>query len=209
MDKYISPEEKLLNLIKSKGRQKPQQAVLPSAKLEAEKSAKEDRVKPQAQYLLKKINLVLAVLVICLFVAMLINFIFSAKRQNLMMQEFSKKVSEQINYDGNRKAQASQSEMQDRASLRQQPLPSKDVFMPSNILSEQGDAAGQVDNSKTGLNLIGISSGDNLQAIIEDKSKNKTYFLYEGQSGEDIRIEKITPDKVILDYKGIRMELSL
>jgi len=209
MDKYISPEEKLLNLIKSKSRQKAQPAIMPAAKLEAEKSAKTDKAKPQTRYLLKKINMVLAVLVTVVFIAMLINFVFSAKRQTLMMQEFSKKVSEQIKRAGAKEPQTAQSETHDPAALRQQPLPSKDVFMPSNILSDQGDAAGQIDSSKTGLNLIGISSGDNLQAIIEDKSKNKTYFLYEGQSGEDIKIEKITPDKVILDYKGTRMELSL
>jgi len=57
------------------------------------------------------------------------------------------------------------------------------------------------------LNLLGVVSGAQPQAIIEDKRAQKTYYLNTGQSLGDLRVEAIQENKVILDYKGRRSEL--
>lgn len=57
--------------------------------------------------------------------------------------------------------------------------------------------------------LAGIISGDNPQAIIEDKKTKNTYFLNKGQNLGNFKIEEILEGKVILELKGQRFELSL
>jgi type II secretory pathway component PulC len=59
------------------------------------------------------------------------------------------------------------------------------------------------------LNLIGIVSGVNPQAIIEEKKTNKTYFLNKGDYLGQFKVEEILPGKVILIYGDQRWELNL
>jgi len=59
------------------------------------------------------------------------------------------------------------------------------------------------------LNLLGIISGDNNQAIIEDKTLKKTYFLYKGDSFGDLKVYDIKESVVILDYNGEKIELNI
>jgi hypothetical protein len=59
------------------------------------------------------------------------------------------------------------------------------------------------------LNLLGIITGDNNQAIIEDKTLKKTYFLYKGDSFGDLKVYDIKESVVILDYKGEKIELNI
>jgi type II secretory pathway component PulC len=60
-----------------------------------------------------------------------------------------------------------------------------------------------------GINLMGIISGENPQAIIEDKSSQKTFYLSRGQFLGELCIEDIQDGKVILSYRGARYELSM
>lgn len=59
------------------------------------------------------------------------------------------------------------------------------------------------------LNLLGIITGDNNQAIIEDKSLKKTFFLYKGDSLGELKVYDIKNSAVILDYKGEKIELNI
>lgn len=59
------------------------------------------------------------------------------------------------------------------------------------------------------LSLVGIISGENPQAVIEDKRAQKTYYLGIGQFIGELQIEDIREGKVILTYKGERLELYL
>jgi len=59
------------------------------------------------------------------------------------------------------------------------------------------------------LALVGIIPGNNPQAIIEDKKNQKTYYLVKGQSISEITLEDISEDKVVLEYKGKSMTLFL
>lgn len=57
--------------------------------------------------------------------------------------------------------------------------------------------------------LSGVVSGQAPQAIIKDKKSQKTYFLSKGQSLGEFKIDDILEGKVILDFKGQKFELSL
>ncbi len=59
------------------------------------------------------------------------------------------------------------------------------------------------------FNLIGIVSGANPQAILENKSLQKTYYLSKGQGIGEFIIEDIQEGKIILSHNGQRYELHL
>jgi type II secretory pathway component PulC len=59
------------------------------------------------------------------------------------------------------------------------------------------------------ISLVGVIAGESPQAIIEDKKAQKTYYVTEGQYIGDIQIIDIQEGKIILLYKGERFELYL
>lgn len=65
------------------------------------------------------------------------------------------------------------------------------------------------DEIRANLNLLGVVTGANNQAIIEDKSIGKTFFLYKDDSLGDLKVEAIKNSTVILDYKGEKIELNI
>ncbi len=59
------------------------------------------------------------------------------------------------------------------------------------------------------LSLVGISWSSNPDAIIEDKDRQKTFFVKRGQMvGADIKVESILKDRVILSFDGEEFELK-
>ncbi len=59
------------------------------------------------------------------------------------------------------------------------------------------------------MSLIGIVSGDNPQAVIEDKKSQKTYYVTKGQFIGEFKVEDIEDGKIILNYNGQKFELYL
>lgn len=59
------------------------------------------------------------------------------------------------------------------------------------------------------INLVGIISGEPIQAVIEDKKTQKTYYVTKGQFIGEFQVEDIQEGKIILNYQGQRFELYL
>lgn len=59
------------------------------------------------------------------------------------------------------------------------------------------------------LNLQGIISGDNPQAVIVDTKGKQTYFLSVGEYIGEIEVKEILPGRVRLNYLGQEAELAL
>ena len=59
------------------------------------------------------------------------------------------------------------------------------------------------------ISLVGIISGDDPQAVIEDKKSQKTYYLSKGQFIGEMQIEDIQEGKIIIKYRGENFELHL
>jgi type II secretory pathway component PulC len=59
------------------------------------------------------------------------------------------------------------------------------------------------------ISLVGIITSDPPQAVIEDKKTQKTYYLSNGQSIGDLKVEDIKEGKVILNYLGTNYELYM
>ena len=59
------------------------------------------------------------------------------------------------------------------------------------------------------LNLLGVITGDDNQAIIEDKKTKRTFFLYKGDSFREFKVYDIREGSVTLDYEGEKIELKM
>lgn len=59
------------------------------------------------------------------------------------------------------------------------------------------------------LSLLGVITGDDNQAIIEDKKTKRTFFLYKGDSFREFKVDDIKEGSVTLDYQGERIELKM
>ncbi len=57
------------------------------------------------------------------------------------------------------------------------------------------------------LKLVGISWGDDPDAIIENPELDKTYFVRKGYMIDKIKVYDVQKDKVILRYKGEEVEI--
>jgi len=82
-----------------------------------------------------------------------------------------------------------------------------------NLSGQQGEgipsAIATQASSINDINLVGVIMGDNPQAIIEDKKAQKTYYLIKGQFIGDFQVEEIISGKVILNYHGQKFELNV
>ncbi len=72
---------------------------------------------------------------------------------------------------------------------------------------EVKEKAGARDKTKH-LKLVGISWSDDPDAMIEDTLAHKTLFVKKGDMISDVRVEDIFKDKVILNYKGEKIEIK-
>jgi len=59
------------------------------------------------------------------------------------------------------------------------------------------------------INLTGVFSGSDPQAVLENKKTQKTYYVTIGQSIEGFLVEDIQEGKVMLSYQGEKFELYL
>ncbi len=59
------------------------------------------------------------------------------------------------------------------------------------------------------LVLVGVITGDNPQAIIQDKRTRQSFYVYEGESVLEFKIKRIEKATVILEYNGETLKLSL
>ena len=59
------------------------------------------------------------------------------------------------------------------------------------------------------LTLVGIINDSTLRAVIEDTRSQKTYYVIKGQCVGDAEVEEIQEGRIIMKYKGQRYEFSL
>jgi len=59
------------------------------------------------------------------------------------------------------------------------------------------------------ISLVGIISGENPQAVIEDKKTQKTYYVTKGQFIGEMQVEDIQEGKIIINYAGQKYELYM
>ncbi|MFH1854067.1 MAG: hypothetical protein ABH815_02020 [Candidatus Omnitrophota bacterium] len=88
------------------------------------------------------------------------------------------------------------------------PVEFSDDVEDVNIVPEKKPSVSKEDVLKN-LNLLGIVAGDDNQAIIEDLESKKTHFLYTGDNLGEYKVLDIKDNKVLLEYKGEKIELRM
>lgn len=97
-------------------------------------------------------------------------------------------------------------------SYYQSAFSAKSIFAaPEGSMSRAAASAANTDAEQviSQLVLSGIVAGDNPKAIIEDRKAQKSYFLKEGESFNNIVVEKIGSGRVTLNFDGKTFELVL
>lgn len=84
----------------------------------------------------------------------------------------------------------------------------KERYEMPEIVAEKETSVLKEDLAKE-LNLLGIIEGDDAQAIIEDKKSQETFFVYKGDTFEGFKVHNIKGSRVILDYKGEKIEIKM
>lgn len=211
MARESSPEERLLNLIKSKRKSKAspenknigiampsespisnvaKENITSSAFLEFDNIMRLENI--------KRLNLILFIVLILIILYFLIDiFIIPSKELTLLEEDFEKepKVIEEIEI----KPYSYYSKGLQKEVFKQLVKEGPKISVPSIPVEElMGN-----------LSLLGIVSGENPQAIIEDKKQRKTFFLRQGQSAGGIFLKRIEDGTATVVYKGEEFILAL
>jgi hypothetical protein len=232
MSRDLSPEERLLSLIKGKRKE----AVVPESVATAaqeqhivkeEPTAKETRPTPQP--LLRKAKpifniayLYIAAGVVLLSVAFTTIITFSNK-ENKELRSFETILSSISEQPGTtqetKKTEPSPPPLKEPVDQKQDSsldtyqkiITQKNIFAPP--VADKSKPAVGTETTLSGLakdlRLVGIIPGDDPQAIIEDKKNSQTLFLKIGERIGEIEIKEISNGKVVLGYNSETVTLSL
>lgn len=206
-EEYSSPEEKLLRLIR--GEKKPKDKVLPRDEGQRTAAPPQKRIAaPQPKVgsdYIRFVNIGLIAVLVVIAGALLADAInFRSKRQAYVAETAPKPAEEPTPQP--------QPQPPSDVSGNSDALISRDLFRPP-IAAPANNAANIIAQPSyeklKDLSLKGIIAGDKPQAIIEDEKNKKSYFLYKGESVNDIKVEDIQTDRVILRVNGEVLELTL
>jgi hypothetical protein len=85
----------------------------------------------------------------------------------------------------------------------------KNIFGQAEQESSQAQNIIAAEDIVGNIGLVGIIAGDNPQAVLEDKKSQKTYYMTKGESFNGFIVEDISQGRVVLDYQGKKIALSL
>ena len=209
MNDNISPEEKLLRLIRGKKEQKVS-SPHPEAVLDSPMPGKPSDINSSFKRLLFRSSLSHTFLQKALFLVILVSFIplvisfvypFVGLKKIKLPAVSSKKIEEfEPIPDQKMKPYEFYSQALSRSDLFKVSTPPQEVL--AGTLTADASSIKDID-------LVGIISGDSPQAIIEDKKIKKTYYVTKGQFIGDIQVEDILQGKVVLIFEGQRYELHI
>ncbi len=200
----ISPEEKLLRLIRGPRKQYPAADKRPISKFTGFKS----RIIESVFYFIRRCVVYLNIRKIIRLglVASAMYLIFSLIYPGVFLRNIKlpkPSLEKAVDLSAQPKSESKTCEFylngvgerQIFARFGKQDMDSPAINLNSNLIKD--------------INLVGIISGADPQAIVENKKINKTYYLRKGQFIEGIQIEDIQEGKIILNFKGQKYELYI
>jgi len=224
MKRDLSPEERLLRLIKgSKKKLTPKEEetepkLKPSEEMPelSKMSAQSKKGKPQTAktvsislpFKLKGINTRALNSIFAIILAGLLLYFIS----DLFLTTYIKKAEPEILTGLEKKIP--KVEKEDALDIKpysyySSSIAGRNIFKPPQVEEEAVITGPTLEEIMGSLSLIGIIAGDKPQAIIEDKKSAKSHFLYEGSSIGQVKVVDILEDSVILEYQGQKFELVL
>ncbi|MCX5715107.1 MAG: hypothetical protein NT033_10010 [Candidatus Omnitrophica bacterium] len=201
----IPPEERLLRLIRGQERtviNKDAPAPLPlqELKYQLKPDSRRPLVKPYLRCSLKN-----TVFIFLLFSAFYLAVVFFSPLINpehieLPQREAQKNVAVQPDET-----------KQNRQSIEHylNAVRDRDIFVKQSAQVNESTPGIIAAELIKDMNLVGIISGVDPQAIIEDKKLQKTYYLRKGQFVGELQIQDIQKGRVIIGHNGEKYELYL
>lgn len=217
----FSPEEKLLRLIRGEKKQiskpaaqKPESPPLQPEKTQALKAAKAEP-KPvviasgEFQYF-KLINAALIFILAITIGFFSFDIIKSFLKKPTGITAFTGKPIKEPQQQPDSNTTPAEQRETPPFSTYSETIGSRELFRGQRSDGRLETPGAELANEKIkDLTLIGIIAGEKPQAAIEDRKNQKTYFLYKGQSINQMKVEDILEDRVILKFDGERFELTL
>lgn len=203
MKDSLSPEEKLLRLIRKDKKDEPADAKVASPAPLSAKAAFNALSESINSYLnissIQKIILIIFTLSVIYLISSFVYPLIGTKEI---------RVSKITTANANEQKTESKEEIKP-FEFYKGAIADHQIF--SGPLSQSGSLpAGNIDLDLTkDIGLVGIISGENPQAIIQDKKAKKTYYVSKGQFIGELQVEDIQQGKVIITYRGQSFELYL
>ena len=203
MDKYSTPEERLLLLIRRKDQK---QAVKVEAGIVAGDTSpvKLSWLRQKKLFSFNFFNGLLIIIVGILVFYILFEFLFAKNGQTkISTTPVPKFEGKHMAAEDNKiKPYSYYSSQFEKRDIFEIASSESDIFTP-------GTASANIQQLIQDLKLVGVILDNNPQAIIESKTENKTYFLHRGESVRDFKVEVINESKVILSCGQEKFELAL
>ena len=205
MPEEISPEEKLLRLIRKKERPSHQNdtAANPAEAPRSQASSKTEKKKENKQLLLVLEKLLFLACVVLLVYAAY-EFLFVRMDIGRILKEKIPKpedlIIEEVPISQNRQPYIYYAEQIKKRDIFESPLYKKENENPVPQTT--------VSDITRSLRLVGIVLDKNDEAIIEDLESRQTFFVHKGDHIKDAVVEEIQESKIILLYNNQRVELA-
>lgn len=218
MQKDVSPEEKLLNLIK-KGAADPKE--IPEKPKEKEESVEESAQEPVSVPKIpitvprkkrlkgiKSFSILNKFFIVCVVGAiayMVFSYLYPYKSKVQIPERFELKRGDET-LEGQPKPPPVLSHYADILSRRQMfklyeaPRPTSTGPPKPKVTLQQ---------LLGGYTFVGIIFGEVPQAIVEEKRSGQSFYLTAGQFLGEIKIEKIERGKITVSYEEERMDISI
>jgi len=205
----ISPEERLLRLIKGQKLEEPKASlslksgVLPSDGSTLKSALFSPRL-PLRKYLSatyadKLVSALLILAALLVIISFAYPFIF-LRHIRIPKIEAQKGQLEKANASG----------IKNTLDYYLQGARGKNIFAVKNSSTSNSAAmSGAEVQSIKDINVVGIIMGANPQAILEDKKNMKSYYVSKGQFVGEFLVEDIQEGKIIVNFKGQKVELYL
>jgi len=203
MSDNITPEEKLLKLIKGDKKPKAQAAAV-YVSLNPEKDKIVRKFVPQKYIHFLNLKKIIAAAFIASCIYLFINLLYPFFGLNKL--NIPKIIPERP-----KESLSVQKDALKPAEYYISAAKSRQLFAAETALPEGKAQVTSVAGPELMKNfgLVGIISGENPQAIIEDKKNLKTYYVSKGQTIDQFKVVDIQEGKIILGYSGQVYELNL
>ncbi len=204
MQDNISPEERLLRLIRGEHQKPSGQGKQVSGKAQSPaRAAKIARQGYRGRFSFNQTNRILLACFLSLSIYLLADFFITG------LGKFKERVLAARETNGRAFEIPVQPSEVPPVSYYSQAVRAKDLFGAPSPAVKQAPPSSTFLEMVSKLKLQGIISGTNPQAVIEDTNTRQVHFLSPGESIGEIELKRILPGKVQLDYYGQVAELPL
>ncbi len=211
MDKNISPEERLLRLIRGRPKKEPDKEAALTSFVQKKRKIRFNYLKPIEgffkSYLLNLINF--KTLNVFLVSSLIIFSLYSLVNLLKPIKPIIQKIP-QLSEDDQKQQEIKIGKPKNYDYYFKQ-FSKRDIFN-APLTPDKTDSSivsASLKDATKNFKLVGVILGKHPQAIIEDKATKMTHFLNKGDSLDKIKVKEILESKVILSSAGEDIELSL